>query len=227
MTLRNDKDNEVREIKTNNSNPRESRPDPGSCKKLVPEAGVTPTISAGPAGNTATEVRPSAMKYYTRDGDPFEGDEESFRQTFGTTDSDLSGRLLLQVNLASPNDLREDHEGINASLAALHAIAPRDGLEGMLATQMVAMHNHAISWLGKTKQSGLPEEVIDAYVNRANKCMRTFAMQYSALHKGRRSGSESMVVEQVHVHEGAQAVVGQVGQQGSIKDSEEENERPN
>jgi hypothetical protein len=133
---------------------------------------------------------------------------------------------MAQVRFASP-DLGEDHGGINASLASIHAIAPRDGLESMLATQMVVTHNHALSCLEKMKRAGLSEELVDAYYNRANKCMRTFAMQYAVLKKNRQSGADALVVEQVHVHEGGQAVVNQVGQQALDQDSEEENERAN
>jgi hypothetical protein len=133
---------------------------------------------------------------------------------------------MLQVTLASPQNLSGE-QGVNRSLASIHAIAPRDGLEGMLAVQMVAMHNHALAWLEKSKRPGLSEDLVDNYFNRATKCMRTFAIQYSALNKNRRSGTEAVVVEQVHVHDGGQAVVGQVGQQAPVHDSEEENERPN
>src|SRR5205823_5827069 len=59
-------------------------------------------------------------------------------QTFGTTDLDLIKRLGEQLALASPKVPLNDTVNINSSLAALLELHPRNGLEGLIAVQLVA-----------------------------------------------------------------------------------------
>jgi hypothetical protein len=58
---------------------------------------------------------------------------------------------------------------------------------------------------------------IDANINRATKLLRTFTMQMEALNRHRGKVGQQMVVGNVNVNEGGQAVVGQVSHDGRGK----------
>jgi hypothetical protein len=142
------------------------------------------------------------------------GDEASFatamQQAFGTLDFDLIAHLLRQATSVLPDRAREDVKGENFVLAALSGIEPRDELEGLLAVQMVAVHNLAMAFLSHASLEGQTTPGIDLNVNRATKLMRTFAALTEALHRHRSKGEQKMIVEHVHVHSGGQAIVGPV-----------------
>jgi hypothetical protein len=147
-------------------------------------------------------------------------------RTFGTSDGDLSAELLLQVIRALPQAEVHDPQG-NYALAALHGISPRDTLEGMLATQMVAAHNLAMEFLRRAALKAQPDAGVDLNVNLATKLQRTFLAQMEALDRYRGKGEQKMNVEQVHIHDGAQGIVGPVSHQGSLDVSAEDHEKSN
>jgi hypothetical protein len=102
---------------------------------------------------------------------------------------------------------REMH--LNAALAVVSGVRPRDEVEAMLASQMAVTHALAMDMLGRTKQSPtVPYMQICAGI--ATKLQRTFVAQTEALAKLRRGGEQKVVVEHVHVHSGGQAIVGAV-----------------
>ena len=93
---------------------------------------------------------------------------------------------------------------LNAALAMLSGIGPRDELEAMLAAQMVMTNHTAIRQLTKHHHAETVE-AHEAHGNLANKMLRTFTMQVEALAKLRRGGKQ--IVERVHVSAGGQAVI--------------------
>jgi hypothetical protein len=127
-------------------------------------------------------------------------------ETFGTTDGDLTVKLLSQIVRASPTSgIAEE----NATLAALHGIHPRDELEGLLAAQMIAVHNMGMECMARAVLSNQTVEGVDTNVNRASKLFRTFAQQTEALNRYRVRGQQQVVVQHVQVN-GGQAVVGTI-----------------
>lgn len=105
----------------------------------------------------------------------------------------------------------EPDKAVNGGLGLIKEIAPQDGLVGMLATQMVTTHRVAMEQL---RRAMIPEQTFEgaeASINRANKLMRTFTKQIEALNTYRgKASQQKMTVEHVHVHEGGQAIVGNV-----------------
>jgi hypothetical protein len=99
---------------------------------------------------------------------------------------------------------------INSTLVAMMGIAPRDEIEGMLAAQMVAVHNAAMECLRRAMISKQTFEGRDQNLKHAAKFTRTFTAQMEALNRYRGKGQQKMTVEHVHVHEGGQAIVGTV-----------------
>ena len=110
---------------------------------------------------------------------------------------------------------------INAGLAVLDGLQPRDEVEAMLVAQMVVTHAVAMDYLTRMKKA----ELIQAgefTSNFACKLLRAFAAQTEALGKLRRGGEQVVKVEHVHVHAGGQAVVGAVTGVGGLKKSDEQ-----
>jgi hypothetical protein len=91
--------------------------------------------------------RNSPLKFSEKDGDfKCSSFAAAIPRTFGTSDKDVTRELFLQVIRALPATEPLDPHG-NYALAALYGISPRDTLEGMLSTQMVAAHNLAMEFL--------------------------------------------------------------------------------
>jgi hypothetical protein len=147
-------------------------------------------------------------------------------KTFGTSDGHLAAELLLQVTRALPTKEICDPDG-NHALAALHGIRPRDTLEGMLATQMVAGHNMAMDLLRRAALPLQPPEAMELYLNSATKLQRTFVAQIEVLDRHRGKGEQTMTVEQVHIHDGAQGIVGPFSHQGSMHASADDHGKSN
>ena len=99
-------------------------------------------------------------------------------------------------------------------MAILQGIKPQDVIEGMLAVQMIGVHNMAMEAMRLVMISDQHPEAKDRNTNRATKLLRTFAAQMEALKKYRTGGQQKMIVEHVHVHQGGQAIVGSVSQGG-------------
>ena len=93
----------------------------------------------------------------------------------------------------------------------LEHIQPRDLLETMLASQLIAVHNMAMHC---TTTAMIQDQVFQAkmeYMNQANKLNRTYAALLQALdtHRGASKGKKTSIGT-VNVSDNAQAVVGDV-----------------
>jgi hypothetical protein len=106
----------------------------------------------------------------------------------------------------------EDSRGrqYRATVAALVGIGPKDEIEGMIAAQLIAAHHAAMecyrrAMLGEQTFEGRRESL-----SQANKLSRTYAALLDALNRHRGKGQQRVTVEHVHIHSGAQAVVGMV-----------------
>jgi hypothetical protein len=114
------------------------------------------------------------------------------------------------MRLAAPPFYLEQNRRRNAAVAALVGVAPGDELEGMLAAQLVACHNASMecyrrAMIGEQTFEGRRENL-----NQGSKLSRTHATLLEALNRHRGKGAQKVTVEHVHVHEGGQAIVGNV-----------------
>jgi hypothetical protein len=131
---------------------------------------------------------------------------------FGTTEPAFAERLLMQIINAVRLDASKptDERAVNAALAAVAGIVPRDETEGMLAAQMIATHWLAMNMLRQAGITTMRLHLQDAG-NLAVKLLRTYTTQLEALQRYRGKAVEQKVtVEHVHVHAGGQAIVGAV-----------------
>lgn len=91
-----------------------------------------------------------------------------------------------------------------------NAIQPADGLEAMLATQMVGTHSAAVECL---RRAMLPEQTFEGRnqaLSHAQRLMALYTKQLAALDKHRGQGQQKVTVEYVNVESGGQAIVGHV-----------------
>jgi len=139
-------------------------------------------------------------------------------QATGTEDAALGGRLIAQAAHAlwAPADQSEAERraGVQAAVAALKGLAPRDALEGLLATQMVAVHNTAMECLRRAQAEGQTGDGRDRSLRQAVRLADLYARQAETLDRRRGRAPHSIRVEQVTVEAGGQAVVGAVNMAG-------------
>ncbi len=142
-------------------------------------------------------------------------------EAFGTADTDLQGHLLEQIAETFKGTVSSDGQdnkaivtATNRGMAILNGIRPQDEIEGMLAVQMIGVHNMAMATLGRAMLKD--QTFVGKQVNAdlATKMLRTFVAQMEALKKYRTGGQQKMIVEHVNVNEGGQAIVGTVNQGG-------------
>jgi hypothetical protein len=143
--------------------------------------------------------------------------EAKMTEALGTPDEDLQKYLLTQaiqtfrgyVSAEGTNDERLA-EFANDAMALLNGIQPQDEIEGMLAVQMIAVHNMAMETMKRAMITGQNEYGTDVNVNRATRMLRTFNAQMEALKRYRTGGQQKVIVEHVYVTAGGQAIVGVV-----------------
>jgi hypothetical protein len=136
----------------------------------------------------------------------------------GGSGSDDWNNVLANQTIQTLWVKHSDDETLNRQLAAITAalvgIRPRDELEGMIASQLIAAHNAAMECY---RRAMLSEQTLDGRrenLNQANKLSRTYTSLLEALNRHRGKGQQKVTVEHVHVHEGGQAIVGHVEQKG-------------
>ena len=131
--------------------------------------------------------------------------------TLATEESDLPGLLLLQA-ITTSLPFGESRDSLNERFAeaAVRSLGPRDGLEALLAVQMVHTHNLAMNYLRRAAIKDQTTAGIELFTNFATRLLRTYTLQVDALKTYRSKGEQKVEVKHVHVHRGGQAIVGAV-----------------
>lgn len=141
-------------------------------------------------------------------------------EALGTADPDLLNHLLDQIVQTFRGTVSTDGAdnkaataAANKAMAILNGIQPQDELEGILAAQMIGVHNMAMDCIGRATRTEWVNQM-SIYMNGATKLLRAFAAQMEALKKYRSGGQQKIVVEHVNVTEGGQAIIGVVNPGG-------------
>jgi hypothetical protein len=148
------------------------------------------------------------------------GWSEHVNDTFGTTSHAFSEQSLMRIAaVLQRRTVAATQAQINAALALLGAIAPRDELDTAIGEQIVTAHVLSMELMHQAKCSDtIPK--MDAYTNMATKVSRTMATHIDALGKLRYGGKQQMIVRHVYVQgdayvgDNGQAVFGGVEAQG-------------
>jgi len=149
-----------------------------------------------------------------------------FRQlldAFGTPSADFMNATFGQLVDAIANKAGEapNELAINAALAVMGGADPANEVEALLASQMAATHGLAMVMIGRARRVGDLNQ-LEVQGGLAVKLLRTFTLQAETLAKLRRGGGQTVRVEHVHVHAGAQAIVGNVAHGGGAISKNEE-----
>jgi hypothetical protein len=124
--------------------------------------------------------------------------------------NNILANQTIQTLWLKNSDAEEIGRQRHAAVDVLIGIRPRDEFEGMLAAQLLACHNASMecyrrAMIGEQTFEGRRENL-----NQANKLSRTCATLLECLNRHRGKGQQKVTVEHVHVHEGGQAIVGNV-----------------
>jgi hypothetical protein len=129
---------------------------------------------------------------------------------FGTKNPDFFFGLVRQAaNAVAPKGRYPDEDGIKFMLAFIKDSKPRDESETMLITQMAATHVAAMRFANRLSYVESIQEQ-DSAERAYNKLARTFAMQMETLQRHRTTSESKVIVQNVSVSDGGQAIVGNV-----------------
>ncbi len=130
-------------------------------------------------------------------------------KALGTTDAEFIGSMISQLASATGKGQGSDEEALNFVFSVLSGVAPRDRVEAMLAAQMAVVHLATMTFARRLAHvDNIPQQ--DSAQNALNKLMRTFTNQMETLKRYRSGAQQTVKVEHVHVHQGGQAIVGNV-----------------
>jgi hypothetical protein len=127
--------------------------------------------------------------------------------------SHFSERIIRLSALASNRSCADDFnltEAENKIQSGLKALSIKGGLQEMLAAQMLSLHQFQQMSLAMANEPA-PENVKRYFTNTAIKLANIFVQQANLLNKLQGNGEQKIIVEHVEVHNGGQAVVGNIG----------------
>jgi hypothetical protein len=136
---------------------------------------------------------------------------ERLKAALGTCSSDFVLASLHQlVRAARLPGSGTSEVAVNAALAFIEGARPRDEVEAALVIQMACVHSATMCVLSRFGGDYGSERSMTAGANAIARLARAFAAQVEALRRLRNGGSQLIRIEHVHIHEGAQAVIGRV-----------------
>jgi hypothetical protein len=136
---------------------------------------------------------------------------ERLRQALGTSSNSFVKASLIQLQAAAQlpgGGISET--AVNAALAMIEAAAPKDEIEAALAVQMACTHSAAMAVLARLGGGGGSDRRVAALGSAAGRLLKAFAIQVELLRRLRHATRQYVRVEHVHIHEGGQAVIGNV-----------------
>ncbi len=171
----------------------------------------TPAGIALPGGNLLTQVPGEPPRI---GGDP------SGMRTLGGSEYPQFNQMLLNETvkaLVMPASDADAADRVVATAAALSAFKPVDEIEGMIAAQAVAMHFTAMECIRRSMLPGQNADVASKLRKDGANMARAMTDMLDALDRKRGKGPQVVRVERVVVHEGGQAIVGNVQPPGRLK----------
>ena len=131
------------------------------------------------------------------------------RTTFGTFSEEFADTMMGKViSGLRPNafDLLEEAT-LNAALATIASLRPQSEIEALMCVQIVIAGFSGLRMI-ELSQRHLSEENIAVYGGYARRLLNLQGELLQTLDRRQRGSSQSIVVKHVHIHPGAQGVVG-------------------
>lgn len=125
----------------------------------------------------------------------------------------VMGHVLKILELTYTNEnIRA--EQIKMAQSAMKGMKPEDEIEAMLIAQIIGMHSVTMLHLRNAMIPGQSTDTDMRYATMLNKLSRTFVALTEGLacHRGKGTSEQKIIVQHQHidVHEGAQAIIGNV-----------------
>jgi hypothetical protein len=204
----------------NEQRPRLSLLPPGSAGKQPDEP-----VSSSP-DEVAKKAPPRLLRQPAKRGEvllapkaELQAHKAAFREVFGDTLSDeFVDEMLTQLESTLAPGAWDSLEPttLNAAIAIIASVKPQTELEALIAVQIVATGFAGLKFL-RHGQSHLEEAYISVYGGYATRLLRLQLDLIQALEKHRRGHKQTVQARDVHIHSGAQGVVGIInsGKDGS------------
>ena len=117
-------------------------------------------------------------------------------KTFGTESEKLALHWIHQVMSTLPAPVDESQADLLTRVwPAIEGIAPQDEIEGMLAVQIIAVHNVALNQLHRAAHADQSRVSGQAAADNAAKLLGVFREQLQALQSYRGKGQQKVTVE--------------------------------
>jgi hypothetical protein len=155
-----------------------------------------------PGGNTISHEQPPYLTIAPPNG----------LKAMGGSDYPEFNDVLLKSTVATiPNtDPDAISQRVAAVSAALAGFKPVDEVEGMIAAQAVTLHHTAMECFRRALIPGQPPDAASKLRKDGANLARAMTDMVDALDRKRGKGPQVVRVERVVVHEGGQAIVGNV-----------------
>ena len=131
------------------------------------------------------------------------------RTTFGTLSEDFADTMMGKIiSGLRPNSYDILSEAtLNAAIATVASLKPESEIEALISVQFVSAGFSALRMM-ELSQRHLGEENIAVYGGYANRLLKLQNELLQTLERRRRGNGQSITVKHVHIHPGAQGVVG-------------------
>jgi hypothetical protein len=210
-------------IENNERQPVQIEPLPADDAAIVPATttGATALVHtdtrSGISQSTAPRKRPPRVRKPSKHSDQclaptadLEGHRAALRQAFGDTLSDefvsvLLGKLISVLRPGPHDEL--DEATLNAAIALIASENPQTELQALLVVQIVAAGFTGLKFL-RQSQRHMDEIFIGVYGGYATKLLWLQLDMIQALDRHQRGNKQTVEVRHVHIHSGAQGVVG-------------------
>lgn len=125
----------------------------------------------------------------------------------GTLNENLGIHLILQLQQATPNamEITQIAEAVSASLTEM---TPKDAIEGMIMTQLIALHNQMMEFMRRSLKESHYEQIVDLNINRYTKLNMRFLQTLEMLNKYRQCESQNLHVENLTINHDGKAIIG-------------------
>jgi len=188
-------------------------------KKIASKAVQTKNIKDSKQKDTkglATE-RPPFEAQYLDDGNikaVMKCDKNRECMGFPLVEIENTLNLLTRICKARKGSIGKEEllEKLNASFIVFSGMKPKDSIEAMMITQMIAVHEMTLLAAERSLLTEQPNEFVEQNVNRVTKLCRSYASLVEAFNKYRTKGQQKITVQHVNVNDGGQAVIGDVNQ---------------
>jgi hypothetical protein len=206
------------------------RSPPSKIERAAIDKAMKRTRARAPRVEMHIEDRGSRRRFHAEHSDE-KGNVYRLADVFGTRSIQFALSMLNGIGKATEDHAETngfgpgsaDQLAFNAALAVIDGVRPKDEIEAMLAAQMAVTNLTLLDLVARMREAAAGHlyqgnggiQRLQVFGNLTAKFMRTFAMQVEALARKRRKASEQRVtVKHVHVHSGAQAIVGNVNHGG-------------